>query len=214
MSILQRWSVVVPVKRPELAKTRLADAVGELRPQLARAFAADTIEAALSCALVGAVVVVTDDGIMATEAASLGARIVPDAPDAGLNAALRHGAEVIRDDEPRAAVASLSADLPALRPLELLTVLVAAGEHPVAFVADTAGIGTTMYACAPGAPFEPRFGGRSRAAHRAVGAVELNLPGIASIRRDIDTAVDLWDAIRLGVGPRTAKLVAQLDAPV
>ncbi|MGH8826591.1 MAG: 2-phospho-L-lactate guanylyltransferase [Jiangellaceae bacterium] len=214
MSILQRWSVVVPVKRPELAKTRLADAVGELRPQIARAFAADTIEAALSCSLVRAVVVVTDDDAMAAEAAALGARIVPDAPDAGLNAALRHGADVVRGDDRRAAVASLSADLPALRPLELMSVLTAAGGHLVAFVADTAGIGTTMYASTPGAPFEPRFGGRSRAAHRAAGAVELNLPGIASVRRDIDTAVDLWDAIRLGVGPRTAKLVAQLDAPV
>jgi 2-phospho-L-lactate guanylyltransferase len=56
--------------------------------------------------------------------------------------------------------------------------------------------------------FEPRFGGRSRAAHRAGGAVELNVPDTPSVHRDVDTAVDLWDALRLGVGPRTAAVVA------
>jgi 2-phospho-L-lactate guanylyltransferase len=59
-------------------------------------------------------------------------------------------------------------------------------------------------------PFSPRFGGRSRAAHRAAGAVELMLEGIASVRRDVDTEVDLWDALRLGVGPRTKAVAAEL----
>jgi 2-phospho-L-lactate guanylyltransferase len=36
------------------------------------------------------------------------------------------------------------------------------------------------------------------------------LEGIASVRRDVDTEVDLWDALRLGVGPRTKAVVADL----
>ncbi len=214
MTTPQLWTVVIPVKRPEHAKTRLADAVGEARPRFARAFAADTVQAALECESVARVIVVTDDAAAADEARSLGAEVVADTPDAGLNAALRHGAESARagdDGGDAVAVASLSADLPALRPAELARVLAAAAGHPQSFVADTAGIGTTSYTAGPGAPFEPAFGGRSRAAHRLAGAVELELDAIASVRRDVDTAVDLWDARRLGVGPRTAALLAGLD---
>ncbi|NED97007.1 2-phospho-L-lactate guanylyltransferase [Phytoactinopolyspora alkaliphila] len=207
-----RWSIVVPVKRPEFAKTRLADTVGELRPHMARAFAADTVSAALACPLVRSVLVVTDDAEASAETSLLGADVVTDAPGSGLNAALRHGAEVLRGTSPDVAVATLSADLPALRPAELSQVLAAAAQYRTSFLADAAGIGTTLYAAAPGAPFEPRFGGRSRAAHRANGAVELDVPDVPSVRRDIDTAVDLWDAMRLGLGPRTESVVVQLDA--
>lgn len=204
------WSIVVPVKRPEVAKTRLADAAGEHRPALARAFAADTVAAATACPIVEAVVVVTDDGPAADEVRGLGAVVVADAPDAGLNAALRHGAEEARRRSPDSGVAALSADLPALRPDELGAALAAAAEHAVSFVGDAAGLGTTLYAVRPGVPFDPRFGGRSRAAHRASGAIELTLSGIPSLRRDVDTDIDLWDALRLGVGPRTKAVAALL----
>lgn len=205
------WSIVVPVKRREVAKTRLADAAGEHRPALARAFAADTVAAAVSCPLATTVMVVTDDALAASDARALGAVVVADAPDAGLNAALRHGAEVVRRRRPGDGVAALSADLPALRPTELGAALAAAAANPASFVADAAGIGTTLYAARPGTPFEPRFGERSRAAHRADGAVELALPDIPSLRRDVDTDVDLWDALRLGVGPRTKAAAALLE---
>lgn len=207
----QLWSVVVPVKRPEFAKTRLAEAVGELRADVARAFAADTVAAALACSVVESVTVVTDDDETAEQVRLLGARTVPDSPDAGLNAALRHGVASIRSASPTAAVATLSADLPALRAAELQATLVAASEHAVAFLADASGIGTTVYTSGPGAPFEPRFGGRSRAAHRAAGAAELELDSVPSVRRDVDTAVDLWDAARLGLGARAGSVIDQLD---
>lgn len=204
------WSIIIPVKRPEIAKTRLAEAVGELRPALARAFAADTVAAALASPAVELVVAVTDDAIFGDEARELGAVVVADAPDAGLNAALRHGAAEARALRPDLAVAALSGDLPALRPDELASALAAAAEHPVSFVGDLAGLGTTLYGALPGEAFSPRFGGRSRAAHRAAGAVELTLDGIPSVRRDVDTEVDLWDALRLGVGARTKAIAAEL----
>lgn len=206
-----RWSIVIPVKRPELAKTRLAGAVGQHRPDLARAFAADTVTAALASAARDEVIVVTDDTTAADELGRIGAIVVPDAPDAGLNAALRHGAVEAADRRPGTRIAALSADLPALRPEELTRALNAAASLEMSFVADAHGIGTTLYTAGSGAMFDPRFGGRSRAAHRAAGAVELALDGIASVRRDVDTGVDLYDAIRLGVGPRTKEIVARLD---
>jgi 2-phospho-L-lactate guanylyltransferase len=204
------WSVIVPVKRPEVAKTRLADVAGPRRAEFARAFAADTITAAMQCAEVGEVVVVTDDALAARDAADRGAVVVADTPEAGLNAALRHGAAAARQLRPGAPVAALSADLPALRSAELGAALRAAAAHLTSFVGDAAGIGTTLYAVTDSAIFEPMFGGRSRAAHRAGGAVEIDHTGISSVRRDVDTAVDLWDAIRLGVGARTAEQVATL----
>ena len=206
------WSIVVPVKRPEHAKTRLSDAVGDLRPTMARAFAADTVAAALECPSVAQVVVVTDDADAAEVAREQGAVVVPDSPDAGLNAALRHGADEARRRLPAAGVAAVAADLPALRSDELARVLATAADHRTSFLADAAGIGTTLYAVGAGVEFAPRFGGRSRAAHRAAGAVELDLDDVPSVRRDIDTPVDLWDAMRLGLGTHSESVIVHLDA--
>ncbi|MFD4814799.1 2-phospho-L-lactate guanylyltransferase, partial [Streptomyces sp. NPDC058418] len=151
-----RWSLVVPLKPLRLAKSRLAGTTADaLRPRLALAFAQDTVAAALACAVVRDVSVVTDDPTAAAELASLGARIVPDTPAGGLNAAPAHGARAVRAVSPRAAVATVNADLPALRPGELARVLDAAAEFPRAFLADAAGSGTTLLAPAQGAELNP-----------------------------------------------------------
>ncbi|WP_405602510.1 2-phospho-L-lactate guanylyltransferase [Streptomyces sp. NBC_01410] len=200
------WSLVVPLKPLVLAKSRLAGAAdGILRPHLALAFAQDTVAAALACGVVRDVAVVTDDPAAGGELAALGARIVPDSPGAGLNAALAHGAEVVRALRPAAAVAALNADLPALRPEELTRVLVRASVFPRAFLADAAGIGTTFLSAAPGTELRPAFGGRSRRRHLASGAAEILLDGVDSVRQDVDTGDDLAAALALGVGPRTAE---------
>jgi len=62
----------------------------------------------------------------------------------------------------------------------------------------------------PGARFRPRFGRRSAEQHRADGAVELSMPGLASLRRDVDQPRDLSAASDLGVGPHTAAVAARL----
>ncbi|MDQ3664624.1 MAG: 2-phospho-L-lactate guanylyltransferase, partial [Actinomycetota bacterium] len=55
------WCVLVPVKRLDLAKTRLGAVAGRRRADLALAVAADTASAALACPVVRRVVAVTDD---------------------------------------------------------------------------------------------------------------------------------------------------------
>ncbi|MFF4350805.1 2-phospho-L-lactate guanylyltransferase [Streptomyces sp. NPDC001530] len=206
-----RWTVVIPLKPLARAKSRLADTAADgLRPGLALAFAQDTVAAALACAEVLDVAVVTDDALAGRELAALGARIVPDEPAGGLNAALAHGAAVVRARSPECAVAALNADLPALRPLELARVLESAAEFPRAFLADAAAIGTTLLAASPGRELLPAFGGDSRARHRASGAVELVLGHVDSVRQDVDTGDDLRAALALGVGPRTAEAAARL----
>ncbi|MFE0513155.1 2-phospho-L-lactate guanylyltransferase [Streptomyces sp. NPDC058964] len=209
-----QWTLVIPLKPLARAKSRLSDTAADgLRPGLALAFAQDTVAAALACAGVGDVAVVTDDELAGRELAALGARIVPDEPGGGLNAALAHGAGVVRSSRPRTPVAALNADLPALRPAELSEVLGAAAEFPRAFLADAAAIGTTLLAAAPGRELHPAFGADSRARHRASGAVELRLDAVDSVRQDVDTGEDLRAALALGVGPHTAAVSAGLLIP-
>ncbi|MFE9451162.1 2-phospho-L-lactate guanylyltransferase [Streptomyces sp. NPDC006739] len=209
-----QWTLVIPLKPLARAKSRLSDTAADgLRPGLALAFAQDTVAAVLACPAVRDVVVVTDDQLAGRELAALGARIVPDTPAGGLNAALAHGAEVVRAARPETPVAALNADLPALRPLELSRVLDAAATLPRAFLADAAAIGTTLLAAGEGRELSPAFGTDSRARHRASGAVELTLGAVDSVRQDVDTGDDLRAALALGVGPRTAAAAARLLIP-
>lgn len=209
-----QWTLVIPLKPLALAKSRLADtAADRLRPGLALAFAEDTVAAALASGAVRDVAVVTDDALAARTLAALGARIVPDEPRAGLNAALAHGAAAVRAIRPGSPLAALNADLPALRPTELTRVLDAAAAFPRAFLPDAAAIGTTLLSVAPGRELLPAFGTDSRARHRASGAVELGPDAVDSVRQDVDTGEDLRAALALGVGPRTAAAAARLLIP-
>jgi 2-phospho-L-lactate guanylyltransferase len=208
------WTLVIPLKPLARAKSRLSDAASDgLRPGLALAFAQDTVAAALACPAVRDVAVVTDDARAGRELSALGARVLPEATaGGGLNAALAHGASVVRRERPDAAVAALNADLPALRPAELSRVLRAAAQFPRAFLPDAAGIGTTLLAASPGSELRPEFGVDSRVRHLASGAVELRPRGVDSVRQDVDTGADLRAALLLGVGPRTAALAPLLPA--
>jgi 2-phospho-L-lactate guanylyltransferase len=200
-----RWSLVVPVKRVENAKTRLGlDAAS--RASLAIAMAVDTVVAALGCPLVSAVVVVTDDGRAREALAPLGVRIVADEPDAGLNAALEHGVAIAGSGQ----VGALASDLPSLRSDDLGAVLRHAVDHDQAVVADLSGTGTTLLCARSAALFTPRFGIASFAAHVSAGAVDLTELAPESVRRDVDTVDGLSGAVDLGVGDATKRALADL----
>jgi 2-phospho-L-lactate/phosphoenolpyruvate guanylyltransferase len=205
------WSLVVPVKVLARAKSRLAVLAGPHRPALALAMAADTVAAALACPVVDRVIAVTDDAEAARALAGLGALVTEDEPGRGLNPALRHGAALAAARWPGSGIGALAADLPALRPAELDLGLREAARWDHSFVPDASGAGTTLYAARPGARFRPRFGPRSAERHRAAGAIELSLPGLASLRRDVDQPRDLTAASDLGVGPHTAAVAARLS---
>ncbi|MGZ4570823.1 MAG: 2-phospho-L-lactate guanylyltransferase [Blastococcus sp.] len=206
---MHSWSVVVPAKRLALAKTRLRPVTGGAGPahdDLVLALLADTVAATLACPAVGSVLVVTDDPGARDVVRALGAGTVADEPDAGLNAALEHGARLAAGP----AVAALSSDLPALRLEELAAALSAAGNAPRCFVPDAHGTGTTLLTSV-GTPLRPHFGTESARAHRASGALALAgaWPGLV---QDVDTEADLLAALALGVGPRTGALAGRLRA--
>lgn len=202
----QKWTAVIAVKRLTAAKSRLRGAVPAARhPDLALALLRDTAAAVLACPAVDDLLVVTDDPDATHAAAALGARVTPDRPDAGLNPALRHGADVVAGpDRHRAA---LTGDLPALRPGDLAAAL--RGVTGRCFVPDAAGTGTVLLAAQAGVALDPRFGAGSAAAHAGSGARMLDgdWPGL---RRDVDTAADLRAVLALGPGPHTRALLRDL----
>ena len=198
-----RWSLVVPVKRVENAKTRL-DLDVDARASLAVAMAVDTVSAALACPLVARVVVVTDDARAREALQALPVLLVPDTPDSGLNAALTHGVATAANGH----VAALSSDLPSLRGADLAAVLARAAEHEQAVVADVPGTGTTLLCARSAEVFTPRFGVASLAAHVAAGAADLTADAPESVRRDVDTVDGLRAAIALGIGEATRVVLA------
>ncbi|GDY32606.1 2-phospho-L-lactate guanylyltransferase [Gandjariella thermophila] len=205
--------LVVPVKPLRRAKSRLVGAAdGGAGDPVAHAalvtgLALDTVAAARSASRVRRVLVVTSDPELAATLRAEGVDVIPDTPAAGLNAALRHGAEVLgqRGDGRAGTVGALQADLPALRPAELdAAVDAAAGRR--AFCPDRHGTGTTLLLAARGEPLRPSFGPGSAAAHAASGAVMLD-GAWPSLRCDVDTAEDLAVAAELGLGPRSTALL-------
>jgi 2-phospho-L-lactate guanylyltransferase len=200
--------VLVPVKPPVLGKSRLADLGARQRTVLAEAFALDTIAACLASDAVAAVLVVTDDAGFSARATALGSTAIPDGVSDDLNGTLRQAAAEAHRRWPDLRPVAVCADLPALRPAELGATLEAMpGGHPW-FVADAAGVGTTIYAAAY-EEFDPRFGPGSRAAHLDAGARQAE--AAASVRRDVDDLADLKDALALGVGPRTSRAAEGLS---
>jgi 2-phospho-L-lactate guanylyltransferase len=210
--------VIVPIKRLEVAKSRLRDGMSDADHEaLVLAMALDTVAAALASPVVGRLVVVTADPVPGDAAVVLGAELIADVPDAGLNPALAYAAALVRRTGATASqpgVAALAADLPALRTDELTDALrrsedVATARRPRghgggrSFVADADGAGTVLLAAPAAVLLEPSFGAGSAAAHEASGAVPL-VGAWPSLRRDVDTTADLTAALLLGVGPRTA----------
>lgn len=227
---------MVPVKSLSGAKTRLAPelSAGE-RAALARAFALDTIDAALGARLVSRVVVVSDEPLI--EAAlreRAGVEVVPELGPRGLAAAIAHGIAVAgaRDDgletghsgaarppvgesgAARPPMGVLLGDLPALRAGDLDAALEAAARYPLAFVPDAEGTGTTFATARARVAFAPHFGADSAARHAAAGFADLVAAAPAAIapglRRDVDTAAELRDAVALGAGPHTTEVVRTL----
>lgn len=193
-------SLVIPVKGGRGAKSRL---VGDaaVRAALATAIALDTVEAARASAAVDELVVV---GSLA--APLPGVRAIDD-PGGGLLAAIDAGLAVL-DPDHRSAV--LLGDLPALQPEELSRALAAAGVHDRAFVPDAEGTGTTLLVARAGVRHLPRFGAASAARHRAEGYVELELPRLSGLRRDIDTREQLEAAASLALGTRTRAALSRI----
>ncbi len=201
MSTLPRFALVVPVKTLTLAKSRLTGFTDDVRRDLASAFALDALAAALACPAVVSVAVVTDEPDLARLVGELGCTVLPDEGAGDLNRALSAAVRT----QPSGPVAAMLGDLPCLVPADLEQALASVQDN--GFVADSDGTGTTLVAVRDASWFASHFGIGSRAAHLAAGLAEVTLP-VPTLRRDVDTAEDLAAAGRLGLGPRTTRVLA------
>ncbi|WP_460391907.1 2-phospho-L-lactate guanylyltransferase [Actinophytocola sediminis] len=203
--------LVVPIKRLDLAKTRLRGAVAGSHVELVLALLLDTLTSAAATTGVRRVLVVCEDPRVtkeiATALAGTGVESVDERGLSGLNGALQHGADLARASDRHGVVGALQADLPALRSSELASAI-AEADGRRAFCADRQGTGTTLLLSSPGGRLDPRFGHGSAAAHLASGAVAIRA-GLATLRCDVDTARDLAVATTLGLGRRTGQVLTQ-----
>ena len=202
---------MLPIKGGASAKSRLAP-VPE-RSGLAIAMAMDCLDAVLSTPSVTDALVVTDDADVEASARDLGADVVGVGVP-GLGPAVVAGLAAV----PTGPVAVLLADLPALRSVDL-----AAGLDAVtralddgagwAFVPDAEGSGTVLLGADSAARLSPAFGPGSAAAHARLGARRLDID-VPRLRRDVDTASSLADAVALGAGRRTRRSLGPVQATV
>ncbi|OZF30206.1 2-phospho-L-lactate guanylyltransferase [Rhodococcus sp. 14-2483-1-1] len=222
-------AVLIAVKDLAAAKSRLAaDFSGSERTSLVLAMLSDTVAAADAVSVVDSVTVVTPDPLVAETARRIGARVFDEPvgdpaqpPDARLNHAFASAAAVLRraevvgrrrehDDDARIDIIALQADLPAMRPAELAQAYAVAPRGGRSLVVDHHGTGTAALILkdSPG-ELAPLFGVDSARRHAESGAQKLDgtWPGL---RLDVDTAVDVRSAYRLGVGPATAAVLRSL----
>jgi 2-phospho-L-lactate guanylyltransferase len=213
---LARTIAILPVKRFELAKTRLGEALTVAqRRRLARAMVADVLDALLAAPELDGVAVVTNESAVAALAREAGAVVLADPHESGQSAAALVGiAHALAGRFERALL--VPGDCPALDGATLRTLLEGSPAAPsVTIVADRHGAGTNALLLDPPDAIEPAFGEGSFERHRqrarAAGAGwrVAALPGLAL---DIDTPADLA-ALRgalADAGPRTTAILGAI----
>jgi len=201
-----QWSAIVPVKGHTEAKSRL-EADPKSREALSRAFLTDVLAALAGSDQISQVIVVTDDADLARLSSSdVRVNLLV---SHGLNEDIQQGLDLLG----HVPAIVLTSDLPCLTTSALNEVLTLAHEHALSFISDTQGLGTTMLLAHDATTCLPKYGIRSHAQHVLAGFVELKSldpvirDSLTRARRDVDTAIDLWDAERIGVGAATSALL-------
>lgn len=204
------WIVVIPIKSPQIAKSRLEGTPrAASTAEFAGAFARDVVAVAKRVSEVDRVVVVTSDGGLAKEVESLGARVLsePTRLTGDLNAVLKFAQGEELSNYPNCPIAIVTADLATIQPAALASLLDNASRTERGFVADHTGLGTSLLINRSGRAVTTAFGPASANAHRTRGFDDLTEFAQDSLRLDVDTPDDLERAIVVGLGPAASRLV-------
>lgn len=206
-------TAVLPVKRFDAAKQRLAAGIDEeRRRELAEAMVADVLDAIGEARSIERLIVVTGDPIAQELAAQAGAEVIPDPEDAGHIEAAQAG--IARAEaEGAERVALLAGDCPLLDPRELDRLLTGVPGSYVGIVPDRHGTGTNALLLSPPDAIVPAFGEGSRARHveaaRQAG-IPFGIEELPSIELDLDTPADVIALQReLAKQPKRARRTAK-----
>lgn len=203
------WAVI-PVKRPDAAKQRLAGLLSPMaRAALVAAMLEDVLEALAGCASIARRSIVRSDLAFSDLERRYDVEAIVE-PRNGLRRALRSAARHLR----RAGADSMlivPGDVPTVTAAELHTVT---DDHTqMTIVSDSDGNGTNALAVTPPDLIPFLYGEGSYSAHvaaaaaRGISARTLRLPGL---ELDIDTPADLHELIQRGSGTRAGMLAAEL----
>lgn len=212
------WDVILPLKPLARAKSRLFPDNPGLRKKLAIAFALDVASAAARCGSVARICVV---GTPLPLPAFPGVELRwfpeptpghPDSPgghgDISLNSAAAAAARDLRIDVRGRAVLILVADLPSVRSADIVALTDSfrdlTDDMSQGFVSDLSGRGTTALLSSGFADQWPMFGPDSARRHLEAGATDLSAMAATGLRRDVDDASQLRQAVEQGVGRATA----------
>jgi 2-phospho-L-lactate guanylyltransferase len=216
--------ILVPVKRLELAKLRLADALtAEQRAELVLAMLADVLSATLETGL--PTYVLSPDQRVLALAEQMATNPLREEPETGsLNDALRHcfsssfrgasSALVLLADTPQVAAEDLvrlaeRADGPQAPSREIRS-------DRVVIVPDRRDDGTNALLLIPPAALAPQFGERSLAAHlraAALAGIEAQVLRLPSLGLDVDTHADLALFMAQPSPTQTHALLARILSP-
>ncbi len=189
-----RATAILPIKRFDAAKSRLADAVAAgARADLAAAMLADVLAALDRSEWLDRVIIVSGEPRAASAAAAAGAELIDDPDDEGHSPAALLGVGVALAAGARCA-ALLPGDCPLLDPAELDAALGTLAPGTAGVIPDRHGSGTNGLLLAPPDAITPSFGPGSRERHlglaRAAG-VAARVVAIESLALDLDTPADL-----------------------
>jgi 2-phospho-L-lactate guanylyltransferase len=201
-----KWVAIVPVKGIQDSKTRLG------RSDLTIPLFTDVVTALIGSTCIASIKVVTPDPVIARLATSLNCEVILEGDGGGLSSAINNGLNRC-NDEGQDNVLILLGDLPCLTPEQIDLFLEIGSVHETAFLSDAEGTGTTMWMRTSLGAIPPQFGIRSRARHRESGVYEVDGETFNGARRDVDTEVNLWDAVRIGVGSATRAALANAQVP-
>lgn len=187
-------TAVLPVKRFDAAKQRLAAGIDEERRRaLVAAMVADVLEAIGEARTIERTIVVTGDPIAQELAAEVGAEVVADPGDGGHVAAALAGIARAEADG-ASCVVLLPGDCPLLDPRELDRLLTGIPEHYVGIIPDRHGPGTNALVLSPPDAIVPSFGEGSCARHVAAAreaGVAFGVEELPSLALDLDTPADV-----------------------
>jgi 2-phospho-L-lactate/phosphoenolpyruvate guanylyltransferase len=215
-----RTLAILPIKRFDAAKQRLADVLGTgSRQSLAQAMYRDVLGSLRRVEAIDAILVITADPMAEVTARSHRIKVLRDGQrgqSAATGTGLRYAAANGFD---RALL--VPGDVPLLDPVEVNAWLRENDADPVdlALVPDHHREGTNALLIEPPGTFSPSFGERSLQRHldlaRAAG-LTYRVDPVESLLRDVDTPEDLaelWTALdgRRGLAPLTRGALRQLD---
>lgn len=210
---MPKWDIIIPLRGGgNGSKSRLVgkEASRGLGSAIAFAFANDVVDIVKKHPSVANAIILTGHKATANVFRERDINTVLDSEHENLNASIIALSKKLRVNNPEHFQGVLVADLPSLSSEDFSTLLNLAASNPRSVLSDQDQKGTCFISCNSSSTLEACFGVNSFKRHVETGCIPLKPVFTKGLWADVDTASDLQNALRLGVGVHTAQLLAHL----